>query len=325
MTSPVPKDCRSSSRRVLLTGGTGFIGSALCRKLAGQGDHVIVAARRGGDRKRLSGISDDLSIMETDLADIGAVADLVARTQPDIVFHLASSVFNPPGLTAADHLDANVRSTLSLLEALKERPDCRLIYTGSAAEYPPGNHLSEDLKPGPVNVYGAMKACASLLIDSYARIYGLRAARAVLFTVYGPGEARHRLVPSVIDAGFRGRNVVLMDGSVQRDMLFVDDAVDGLCRMGEADLAPGAVINLCSGTGLPVRHIAEEILRLMKTSVAIEERLQDVRPDEIKVVSGENRRALELLGWQPQWSLEDGLGESIAWCRNHEDSTRIGQ
>jgi nucleoside-diphosphate-sugar epimerase len=307
-----------SGRRVLVTGGTGLIGSALCRRLVTQGDCVTVLARPHADCWRLAEIADGLSIVELDLSSFGEVAAAVAAAGPEVVFHLACSTFNPPGLTAGEHLDVNVRGTLCVLEALKDRPGCRFIYTGSAAEYPPGNGLAETLNPAPANIYGAMKACASLLIDSYARIYGLHAARAVLFTVYGPREAPHRLVPSTILSALHGRAVRIRDGSVQRDMLYVEDVVDGLCGMAAADLAPGTVLNLCSGAGLPVRHVAEEILRLMHAASGIDEHPDERRPDEIRIVSGDNRRARELLAWRPRWSLQDGLQESIAWCRAHE-------
>ena len=306
-----------AGRRVLVTGGTGMIGSALCHRLVRQGDTVTVIARPGGSRRRLTGVADKLSIVERDLADLVGARDLFVEFRPDVVFHLAGSIFNPPVLTAMDHLGVNVGGTLSLLEALKETPNAKFIYTSSAAEYPPGDDLTEDLRPGPVNVYGAMKACASLLVDSYAQIFGLRTARAVLFTVYGPWEAEHRLVPSTILSALEGRNVRIHNGIVQRDMLYVEDAIEGLCRMAATDLAAGTAINLCSGVGMPVRRIVEEILRLMGSSATIEERAGDTRPDEIMVVSGNNRRAHEMLGWQPRLSLQEGLRETIAWHRAH--------
>jgi nucleoside-diphosphate-sugar epimerase len=306
-----------TGRRVLVTGGTGLIGSALCRRLVANGDRVTVLARPDADCWRLAEIADRLSIVELDLSSFEQVAAAVGDAEPEVVFHLACSVFNPPGLTAGEHLDVNVRGTLCLLEALKDRPHSRFVYTGSAAEYPPGNGLTETLNPAPGNIYGAMKACASQLIDSYARLYGLNAARAVLFTVYGPREAPHRLVPSTILSALHGRAVRIRDGSVQRDMLYVEDAVDGLFAMAAADLAPGMVLNLCSGAGLPVRHVAEEILRLMHAASGIDEHPGETRPDEIRIVSGNNRRARELLAWRPRWSLQDGLRESIAWCRAH--------
>jgi len=303
---------------VLVTGGTGLVGARLCHRLVREGDAVTVLARPEGGRWRLAEIASSLTVVEQDMTDLEGVRVLMARARPEIVFHLACSIFNPPVLTATDHLDVNVRGTLCLLEALREHPGCRFIYTSSAAEFPPGNDMREDTRPGPINVYGAMKSCASVLVDAYARIYGQDTMRAMLFTVYGPGEAPHRLVPSTILTAMQGRSVHIRDGSVQRDLVFVEDIVDGLCRMGVVDLAPGTVINLCSGVGTPVRHVVEEILRLMGARVAIDERPSATRPDEIKIVSGDNTRARELLGWQPQWSLADGLKESIAWCRAHE-------
>jgi nucleoside-diphosphate-sugar epimerase len=295
-----------------------LVGSRLCQRLVRGGDAVTVLARPKTSRWRLAEVADGLTIAEQEITDVNGVRALMAHVRPEIVFHLACSIFNPPVLTAADHLDVNVRGTLCLLEALREHPGCRFIYTSSAAELPPGNGLREDAKPGPINVYGAMKACASTLVDAYARIYGQDTMRAMLFTVYGPTEAAHRLVPSTILTALQGRTVHIRDGSVQRDMVFVEDIVNGLRSMALAALAPGTVINLSSGVGSPVRHIVEEILRLMGARVAIEESPSATRPDEIKIVSGDNARARALLGWQPQWTLADGLKESIAWASAHE-------
>jgi nucleoside-diphosphate-sugar epimerase len=307
-----------------VTGGTGLIGSALCRRLVTQGNAVTVLTRPGSSHRRLAAVADRISIAEADLGDLRQVAALMTRVQPEVVFHLACSIFNPPILTNAEHFDVNVRGMLCLLEALRGTA-CRFVYTGSAAEYPPGSHRTEDIRPGPVNVYGTMKACASLLLDRYARIYDLQAVRAVLFTVYGPWEAPHRLVPSTILAAMDGRNVCLNNGAVQRDMLFLDDAIEGLCRLATADLAPGTAVNLCSGAGLTVRRVAEDILRLMNSPVAIDERPEQTRPDEIMIVSGDNRRAMALLEWEPAWGLEAGLRECIAWCRTHERMLREWQ
>lgn len=310
-----PTHSPTSGRRIFVTGANGFIGAALCRRLAGRGDTVTAAVRAGSDRRRLGGIGGSLSIAEVDLTDPVALKALVGSLAPHVVFHLASTVFNPPGLTAFDHLDGNLRTTLVVLEAVKDRPDCRFIHTGSAAEYPPGSRMREDLGPAPANLYGAMKACASLLVDSYARIYRLRTARAVLFTVFGPGEQPHRLVPSTILSALRAQDVHLRDGSAQRDMLHVEEVVDGLCRMADTDLPPGTAVNLCSGRPVAVRHIAGTILRLMDSPVTLVEHREQARADEIMTMDGDNGRALELLGWRPRLSLEDGLERTIAWHR----------
>ena len=112
-------------------------GIALCRRLVREGDSVTVLARPNANRWRLADLENRISIAEADIGNLEEVRALVEKVEPDVVFHLACSIFNPPVLTATEHLDVNVRGTLCLLEALKDRADCAFIYTASAAEYPP--------------------------------------------------------------------------------------------------------------------------------------------------------------------------------------------
>ena len=223
--------------RILVTGGTGHIGSALCRRLTSEGDTVTVLARPNGDRWRLTGLSGNLSVAETKLTDLRQVAELVGQVEPEVVFHLACSVFNPPDLTSADHLDVNVRGTLCLLEALKDRQDCKLIHTGSAAEYPPGNDLTEDTKPGPVNAYGAMKACASLLTDTYERVVvnaGLLHGPAGALAGPAIGLADHALL--VVP----GAQMTAEEGRAYEELANAGIAVSVLSLADDAPLAAAA-------------------------------------------------------------------------------------
>ena len=311
MTHPERQMAGPEGRRILVTGGTGFIGSALCNQLVRQGNEVHLAVRPGRGNT-----VDGARHHVVNLTDPTDVEGLVDRFRPEIVFHLVSSAFNPPGLTASDHLEANVTATLVLLEALKTRPDTVFVQTGSIAEFRPGSDGGADERLEPINLYGAMKACAGVLVETYARMYGLKAVRAILFTAYGPGEADHRLVPSTIRAALDNREIRIRDGAVERDLVFIDDVVDALCRMAITDLPPGASLALCSGTGTSVRHVVEEILHLMQADIAIREEPTSTRPDEIRTMRGDNRAARDLLGWEPRHSLRAGLEKSIAWCRD---------
>src|SRR5205085_2438375 len=147
--------------RVLLTGGTGMVGANLAHRLVADGHRVTIVTRPGSKRNRLVALNGYLEFIEVDITDADAVKAAVERIAPQIVFHLASTPFNPP-LKPEVHLRAIVQATLNLLEAVRGAPDCVVVYTGSAAVYGAGSKLGEDLPLKPATLLGAFKAGASI-------------------------------------------------------------------------------------------------------------------------------------------------------------------
>ena len=295
-----------------------MIGANLCSRLVAEGYTVAVLTRPESSRIRLRGLLDRIAVLEADITDGVGTSEAIGSFAPDTLFHLAGTAFNPPTISNADHLIANVVGAHNVIEAVRGLPGCRLIHAGSAAEYPPASGLLEEDRLAPINVYGAVKACASVLVETYARMDELNAVRLVFFTVYGPWERSSRLVPSTIRAALEGRTVEIADGSVERDFVYIDDALEALVGAMDPDLAMGASINVCSGVGTPIREVAGTILALMGQPVGLRENADRTRSDEIRVVSGDNRRARNLLNWQPRIDLEDGLTRCVAWYRQHQ-------
>jgi nucleoside-diphosphate-sugar epimerase len=236
----------------------------------------------------------------------------VRQAEPEVVFHLASTRFNPPG-EAQTHLRVNVLGTSHVLEALREFPDTTLVFTGSTAAYGAGSHLREDRPLSPETVFGASKACASVLVQTYVRLHGLRAIELRLFTPYGPWESARRLIPHTILSALAGRDVSLTSGEQERDFVYVDDVVDGLVLASTRDVAPGSVLNIGSGSGTTVRNVAGTVLDLMGNPVRMLLGAVPTRSDEIMTMSADIDAAGASLGWRPRTRLRDGLMKSIAW------------
>ena len=281
----------------MITGGSGFIGKALAGRLVAQA-HTVESGRM-------------------ELADFDAVREAVKTFRPELVYHLAATPFNPPGTTGETHLRVNALGTMALLEALRDLPDTRLVYTGSAAEYGAGSRLREDQPPRPSTLLGAAKACATLLVETYARRYGMRTVILRLFTPYGPGDRPCRLIPYVIRSAAAGGPVRISSGSQQRDFFYIDDLVDALVAAPSAELPNPAVINLCSGEARTVREVVQTTLRLMNADVPVEVGAVPTRSDEIQECSGDNSRAAAWLGWTPRTGLEQGLAATIRWHQEH--------
>ena len=307
------------NKRVFITGGTGMVGSALVRRLVGEGGDVTLMVRPQSSRLRLQDIEDRLRFVVADITDAAAVRQAVAQANPEVVYHLASTSFNPPTTSAATHLSVIAMGTLNLLEALVDRAHVRVIAAGSVFEYGSGSRLREEQPPAPDTILGAAKASATLLMQSYAHVHKMETVVLRVFTPYGPWERPGRLIPQAILSALAGENVRMSSGQQQRDYFYIDDLVEAMRLAAERPVPPGTVMNICSGRGIPVREVVELVLRLMGNPVNAVIGALPSRQDEIWESSGDNTVAWRLLGWEPRTGLEDGLRKTIAWFTEHRE------
>lgn len=313
-------------QRVLVTGGTGMVGAALIRRLVGDGHHVTLLVRVESNRVRLQAVEERMGFVVGDIRDAASVHAAVQEAKPELVYHLASTAFNPPTISAQAHLDTITLGTLNLLEALKGDAGVQVIAAGSAAEYGSGSRLREEQPLRPATVLGAAKAAAALLLQAYARRYGMRTVVLRLFTPYGPWEHPGRLVPHTVCSALDGRDVPLTRGEQQRDFIYLDDVVDALLAAAARPLPPGSVFNIGSGIGVPVRTVVERVLELMGNPVKPLVGALPTRPDEIREMSADITAARMHLGWQPRTSLTEGLEKAITWWTMHREvAERLSQ
>lgn len=300
---------------VLVTGASGMIGANLCHRLAADGHRVAMLLRQSGMPACLAGITGRATIVRADLTDREAVAATVRAAAPDVVFHLASTPFNPPP-TSTRHLEVNVLGTDNLMSALAGRSGTRVIHVGSAAQYGDGNDFDETAPERPSTLLGASKTCAAALVHAYGRLSGLCTVELRLFTPYGPWERPGRLIPYTVLRAFHREPVELSGGGAQeRDFLHIDDVIDALVRAMTAPVATGCVLNICSGEATPIRAVAALVLDLMGNPVPLNPDARPARPDEIWRMSGSNALAARQLSWSPKVGLEDGLRRTIDWIK----------
>ncbi len=306
-------------RRVLITGGSGMVGANLADALLRQGDNVTILSRPGADRWRLAAFPSQLNVVEIDYSQGEGIEQLVRQSHPDVIFHLASTPFNPPSITAKEHFAVNVGLTTHLLDAIREAsPQTRFIFASSCAAYGEGNGLQEDAFSSPKTFLGAAKQSARLLLEVYAELYDLRTMNLCLFTPFGPWESRNRLIPHIILSSIEGRSIELTEGLQQRDFLYIDDVVDGFLRAAESEVPGGTSINICSGTPIQVRELACMLRDIMGVNVDLKFGALPTRSDEIRIISGNNRRASDILDWQPKHSLREALELTVSWFQNNK-------
>lgn len=303
--------------RVLLTGASGFIGAHLVSALVHEGSEVAIVLNHGDNALRLEGLMDHLHVYHGDLTSALPIESALTEFSPDFVYHLAAAGVKPY-FDPVHIMNTNVVGTTLLAELLRNLPHaCRLIYTGSSFQYGVGDNLSEHHPFKPTTIYGASKAAGEILLQMYARTYGLDISVARLFTVYGPGERIGRLVPTVIVAALQQKRLLVTGGRQERDFVYISDIVQGLLQLASQKDASGKSVNLSSGHGISVRAMIEKISEVLGVELDVEIGALPYREGEIWNQSGDNALARKVLDWQPSTSLKSGIEQTANWYHDN--------
>lgn len=295
-------------RRVLVTGGSGFVGRHALAPLRARGFEVHAAARRP------PAFEPGVTWHSADLLDPAQSRALLAAAQPTHLLHLAWTL--PPGtyLEAPENVPW-VGASLGLLDAFARQGGQRVVAVGTGAEYTPAAELCvEDATPlAPTTLYGACKDAVRRVAEAQARLAGVSFAWARLFFLHGPHEPPARLVPSVCRALVRGEPALLGPGTAVRDQLHVEDAGDALAALVEGGLE-GAV-NVASGEGIAVGDVAQRLGRLAGRPDLVRLGARPGSPGDLPRRVADASRLRDGLGWKPSRTLDEGLAATLAWWR----------
>lgn len=299
---------------VIVTGGTGFLGSAFVRAAAKAGARLTLLSRAGADRWRLSEIAGEYSLITTSLEGLSALR--VEIPAGAVMVHFAAAGVNQASDDLADMVATNIAGTAAALAFAVRAGVSRFVLLGSSGEYGPGVRLSEDSPLRPTSEYGATRASATLL----ARAFGARRTLDVVvvrpFAVYGPYEAAYRLIPNVTIGALRREPVSLSSGRQTRDYVHVDDVAEGIARAATLDAARNEVFNLCTGVETSVLEAARRVEALVGTGEHITVGALPPIPGEMWRTSGDPSRAREVLGWVPRTDFSTGLRHTVEWFRS---------
>lgn len=300
--------------RLVVTGGTGFLGSAFVRHAATHGATVTVLARPSASAWRLADASGDrVTMVPAALADLPAMSLPSARA--GVFVHFAAAGVNQNFDDVPELVSTNVLGTAEALLFSLHNGIERFVLVGSSGEYGPGNRLSEAAALRPTSEYGATRAAATLLARAFAERRGLDVVVVRPFAVYGPFEPAYRLIPYAVMRGLRGEPIRISSGSQTRDYVHVDDVAAGIARACLVPGAAGGIYNLCSGVETSVREAATLIAELTGGRSAVDVGARADIPGEMWRTSGDPSRARETLDWQPQLPLRGGLTQTVEWFR----------
>ncbi len=299
-----------NGRRVLVTGGTGFIGSHLVPRLLATGAKVTVVAPPHETHVPLAGVAT----VTADLRDRASVSTLAALA-PEIVFHLGGFSLVGASYERVDEcFDLNAKATALLVGAMKGAES--FVFASTADVYGPqaSMPLRESMTPAPVSPYGISKLAAELSCLAQQRAPENRTRFAVmrLFNVFGPGQRSPALIPELLKSCLSGDPVRTTKGEQTRDFNYVDNVVDGLIAAAESPSQLDGPVNLCSGQEIAVRDLVLLMARLTHTRSPVEIGALPYRANESWRVFGDGEKAAALLGWRPRIGFEEGLARTIA-------------
>ena len=300
--------------RVLVTGGSGFIGREAVAQLAAAEAEVVSASRAPSD------LPAGVTHAPVDLLAPGAPAALVDRVRPTHLLHLAWNATPGRFWSAPDNLDWGA-ATLSLARAFAEAGGTRAVYAGSCAEYGWDRpRLSERDEPAPATFYGRVKDAARRAVCAGGEALGVPTAWGRVFWLYGPREAAGRLVSDVAAALARGEPALCSEGRQARDFLHVADVAGAfVAALGSDWRGP---FNIGSGDAVPVREVVTTIAEALGARDRVRFGALPTAPDEPPALAADVRVLREEIGFTPAFTLTEGLRETARWWRAQASAAR---
>jgi dTDP-glucose 4,6-dehydratase len=313
-------------RRVLVTGGTGFVGSHLAERLVHEGCSVRVLANYRsqpsvGNLAFLDkDIFNEIEVVWGDVWDRDSVIQVMEGTSA--VFHLAALIGIPYSYIApASYVQTNVVGTLNVLQAARHHAIERVVHTSTSETYGSAQYTPMDEKHPQVgqSPYAATKIGADKLAESFACSFDVPVVTIRPFNVYGPRQSERAIIPTIIAQRLASEGAVQIgDPSPKRDFTFAADTAEGFVRAAACDQAIGRTINIGQGKSIAIGELADRICELTGGGTW-ESKSQRARPvrSEVNELLCDNTLANELLGWQPEVALEQGLQRTVEFMRDH--------
>jgi len=315
-------------KKYVVTGGAGFIGSALVRGLLARnnGSVEVIDDFSTGSRENLAEVASDIRLHATDICNFDAIAPVIAGA--DAVFHMAAIPSVPRSISdpVPSH-NSNINGTFNVLRASVEGNASKVVYAASSSAYGDTKVLPkiETMQPNPKSPYAAQKLLGEYYCTSFAECYGLDATSLRFFNVYGPRQDPSSPYSGVLSIFIRcllehTSPTIFGDGEQTRDFTYVEDVVDLVIKTSTAPGVAGKVINAGNGG----RYSLNQVWRVLQEieGVRIPAKYGPLRPGDVRDSQADTTAAVDLLGHSPRFTLEEGLKRTLEWYRQDYASAK---
>lgn len=319
--------------KVLVTGADGFIGSHLTEELVHHGYTVKAfvlynSFNTWGWLDTLPGsVMENVEVFQGDIRDPHGVEQAMADV--DAVFHLAALIAIPFSYHSPDtYVDTNVKGTLNVLQAARKHSVSRVLVTSTSEVYGTAQYVPIDEKHPfqGQSPYSAAKIGADRLAESFYRSFQLPVTIVRPFNTYGPRQSARAVIPTIITQLLSGKTEIKLGAlSPTRDFNYVKDTVNGYIEIYKSERTIGEEINIATQKEISIGELAKELIRQINPSARIISDEQRMRPQnsEVNRLLGCNEKLLRLTDWTVQYSLEDGLRNTITFLKENLDRYKV--
>jgi CDP-glucose 4,6-dehydratase len=316
-------------RPTLVTGATGLLGGWLVKRLVEAEANIVCLVRDWIPQCEFvrAGLIEKVQVVRGDIRDQALLERVLGEYEIDTVFHLAAqTIVSIANNNPISTFETNIAGTWALLEAARRSPNVgRIVVASSDKAYGDQDHLpySEDTPLQGRHPYDVSKSCADLIASAYAETFGLPVAVTRCGNFYGGGDLNwNRIVPGTIRSVFRDeRPIIRSDGTYKRDYLFVEDGAGAYMQLAEHMARKpelnGHAFNFSNENPVTVLHLVEQILGLMGSN--LQPIIQDRAKNEIRHQYLSATKAQQVLGWRPQFNLDQGLRRTMDWYKTFFD------
>jgi dTDP-glucose 4,6-dehydratase len=320
---------RGIKMKVLVTGSDGFIGSHLTEELVKKGYQIKAfvyynSFNNWGWLDTLpKHIMENVEVFQGDIRDPNGVEDAIKGVEA--VFHLAALIAIPFSYHSPDtYVDTNIKGTLNVLQAARKLETKRVLVTSTSEVYGTAQYIPIDEKHPfqGQSPYSATKIGADRLAESFYRSFQLPVTIVRPFNTYGPRQSARAVIPTIITQLLTGKTEIKLGAlTPTRDFNYVKDTVNGFVSIYECDKTIGEEINIATQNEISIGELAKELIRQINPNAKIICDEKRLRPEksEVNRLLGCNEKIMRLTDWKPQYSLEEGLRNTIDFLRQNSD------